>query len=518
VEVSILLTLFSSVTEEDEEWEERLQILSDTRKLKQAAEWFLHPEKPVETSIAVSRCYFDRPSAPERLSYEEAEEQAACLADAKALKQLADDYLHPEKPVEVAPEVFGRNYFSLASAPEQESPEEAEERAQILADAAVLKTNAEYFMHPEKPVEVAPEMFGRNYFSRASAPEQESPVEAEERAQIFAEAAALKKNAEYFMHPEKPVEVAPEVFGRNYFSRASAPEEASREEAEERAQILADAAALKRVAVDYLHPELPVVTTDSAACGRNFFTRASAPEYDTPELAEARSMITKDLEELKKAAADYLHPERPVEVDPAVFGRSYFDRPTAPEQESLEEAEIRAIVMEDLKAFKQFAVDFLHPEHPVRSHGGARGRNYFSRASAPAQESPEEAEERARILADAQALKSLAVHHMHPEKPVVTTDPTAFGRGYFDRPSAVGHAQMIHTFPPHEDDETEHHHEHLDHFGMDEDHVFDEMRRELGATGPSSTKPVAAVGSDDESNLSRSPSSVMLFTDEPIYD
>merc|ERR1712157_702237 len=122
--------------------------------------------------------------------------------------------------------------------------------------------------------------FGRNYFSRASAVEQETCADAEERAQILVDGAALKTLAVDYAHPELKVSDTATVFGRNYFSRASAVEQETCEDAEERAQILADAAALKKLAVDYAHPELKVSAT-ATAFGRNYFSRASAVEQET---------------------------------------------------------------------------------------------------------------------------------------------------------------------------------------------------------------------------------------------
>jgi len=69
-------------------------------------------------------------------------------------------------------------------------------------------------------------------------------------------------------------------FGRNYFGRYTAPDTEDADLADERAVILADAVALKNVATGYLHPEVGVTTTDCTAFGRNFFTRYSAPEVE----------------------------------------------------------------------------------------------------------------------------------------------------------------------------------------------------------------------------------------------
>jgi hypothetical protein len=276
--------------EEDEEWEERLRILEDARKLKEVAKFFLHPEAPVDNTYS-SRCFFDRISAPPRISREEANEQAAIMEDLKNLKKQAVYYMHPEHPIENEdPNSFGRNYFSRPSAAEQESPEDAEERARILADARTLKQSAVDFLHPELPVVISdPTACGRNYFSRPSAPEFEDENDAEERDQIMEDIRVLKEAAKNYMHPEIPVVTSdPTACGRNYFERLSAPECLSQEEAVERSRILEDMKHMKKLAVDYMHPEIPVVTTDPAACGRNYFTRHSAPEYDDAAAAEER--------------------------------------------------------------------------------------------------------------------------------------------------------------------------------------------------------------------------------------
>jgi hypothetical protein len=170
-----------------------------------------------------------------------------------------------------------------------------------------------------------------------------------ERLCVLQDAKKLKQLAVMFSHPEEPVKTTdPCAYGRNFFSRPSAPEQESLEEAEERARILQDAQLLKKYAVDYAHPELPVVTTDPTACGRNYFDRASAPEQESLEDMEARELVLADMRALKKLAVDYLHPELPVTTtDSYATGRNYFDRPSAPEQETFEEAEERARILVD---------------------------------------------------------------------------------------------------------------------------------------------------------------------------
>lgn len=570
-------------TEEDEEWNERLRVLQDIRSLKKVAGWFRHPEAPIETRTGTAmcaRCYFDRASAPESVSIEEVKEQEAIMADIYALKSQAQAFLHPERPVVVEdPSAFGRNYFYRPSAPEQEDEDDAEERELILQDMARLKQIAVDYLHPEHLVVAAdPVVFGRCYYDRQSAPEKESFGAAEERARILAEAKQFKVQAELWNHPEAPLVVDATATARCYFDRPSAPERETFGAAEERAQILSQAKQFKAQANLWRHPERSI-DTDPTAYGRNYFARPSAPVEETPEYAEERARILAEAKQLKAQCQIWRHPEAQLVVDPVVFGRNYFSRPSAPEQETFGAAEQRARILAEAKQLKAHAVQFLHPELPVvRSdpcatgrnffsrpsapeqetpedaeeralvlteakqlraqcemfrHPEAKlvvepaafGRNYFSRPSAPEQESPEDAEERVRCLADAVMLLKLATDYYHPELPVTSIDPCGTGRNYFDRASAYIHDQMVHTFPVHEDDlhHDEHHDEHhWDHFGMDEDmdHMFKDMRHDLDLpAGSKNNNNIKGDGSDHEGgNLSRSPSSVMLFSGEPMYD
>ena len=500
-----------------EEAEEQAAMLQDLVMLKQTAVDYLHPERPVVTTdpTATARCYFDRASAPQPEHPEEAEERLAILAEAQQLKDYARMYHHPEDPVKTTDATAtARCYFDRYSAPQPEDVETAAAHLRVLADARALKQLAVDYMHPERPVVTTdPYACGRNYFTRPSAAVVEE--DEAERAQILREAAQLKQLAVDYMHPEAPVVTTdPYAMGRNYFTRPSAP--VVDEDEEERARILAECQALKQAAVDYHHPELPVVTTDPLACGRNYFTRPSAPMVDQDDEAE-RAAILADCQALKQNAVDYLHPENPVvTTDPTACGRNYFSRFSAPQVDPAEQEE-RAQILADCAALKQKAVDYLHPEIPVvTTDPTACGRNYYSRPSAPEQMDPAEAEECARILEEAKLLKELAVHYHHPEIGVVTKDPTATGRNYFSRYSARGHETMVHTFPAH-DDHHEEHHEHVEHWGMDEDAMFEDMRQQIHQVIPTQGK-VAAGGEEEESNLSRSPSSVMLHLGESIYD
>jgi hypothetical protein len=405
----------------------------------------MHPEKPVVVdSTACGRNFFARPSAPE---YEEVdlEERDRILEEMKQLKATAEWYMHPEKPVAVDATACGRNYFNRSFAPVNE---EEDEREQILAEMKELKTTADWYMHPEKPVAVDATACGRNYFSRPSVEEDEDMEE--ERNCIMEDMKALKMTAEWYMHPEKPVAVDSTICGRNYFSRPSAYDDDAgavvwedqhlsldfesnytEEMEEERKRVLAEANQLKEVASWYLQPEKPVAV-DPASFGRNYFSRPSAPqEEDDDDMEEERERILEEMKELKTTAEWYLYPERPVAVDVTACGRNYFSRPSAPEYE--EDSEEREQVLADAKAMKEVAGWYANPEQPVKSDGFATARNYFSRPSAPEQEDDDE-DERIQAIAEAKELKEVASWYLQPEKPI-TVDPTAFGRNYFTRAS-----------------------------------------------------------------------------------
>jgi len=98
--------------------------------------------------------------------------------------------------------------------------------------------------------------------------EVESTKETEERAQILADAAALKKLTADYIHPEIKVKnVYPITFVRNFFGKHSAVEMEWTDKTAERAQILADALARKKVASDYMRPEVRIKLVDSCSFG-----------------------------------------------------------------------------------------------------------------------------------------------------------------------------------------------------------------------------------------------------------
>jgi hypothetical protein len=262
------------------------------------------------------------------------------LSEALAFKKSAVDYMRPE--VGVISSAGGRNYFNRYSAAGTSDCEDevasvdakdarlwlADERAEVLAEAAALKKLAAGFMHPEAGVTVIDAtLFGRNWFNRPSAPEVESTEQADERALVLSEALAFKKSAVDYMRPE--VGVISAAGGRNYFNRYSAPETEEDDLADERAEILAEAAALKKLAIDYMHPEVVATATDVTLFGRNYFHRLSAPETEDFENADADALVLAESLALKKSAMDYMHPEVGVATTVAACSRNYFNRYSA---------------------------------------------------------------------------------------------------------------------------------------------------------------------------------------------
>merc|ERR1712174_121827 len=226
--------------------------------------------------------------------------------------------------------------------------------------------------------------------------------------------------------------------------------------------------------------------------------------------------------ELREVAAWYVNPEKPVQSDAFACARSYFTRPSAPEQVSEDEEE-RQQILAEAKALKETASWYLEPEMLVSVDPTTCGRNYFNRPSAEQASDEIEEEERNSILSDAKELKKLAVDYLHPEKPVDSSSINC-ARNYFDRPSANGHADHIHTqgYSNHPNlsgdyvqhgydfhDEYAHHdhhhyhhdcdvshqsyHCHGDHFEMDED--FNGFRDSMNAFRDS------VVGAQDPHNI-----------------
>merc|ERR1712161_112467 len=262
---------------------------------------------------------------------EEADERALVLVEAAALRKSAMDYMQPEVGVATTDAACSRNYFNRYSAAETEDCEDevasdsvedarlwlANERAEVLAEAAALKKSAMDYLHPEVGVAVRDATCGRNYFNRPSAPEVESGEDADERALVLVEAAALRKSAMDYMQPEVGVATTDAACSRNYFNRYSAAETDDCEGeiasdsvedarlwlANERAEGLAEAMALKKSAVDYTSPEVGVTSVAGACFGRNYFDRYSAPETEEDDLADECSEVLAEAAALKNLAA-----------------------------------------------------------------------------------------------------------------------------------------------------------------------------------------------------------------------
>lgn len=441
-----------SSDEEEEYEEERAQILADALVLKAQAMACKHPEIAMpETSIAVTRNYYSRYSA-EITDFD----REAVFNDMAALKESIATWRNPGAvKLAVDPAMCGRCYFDRASAEPYETTEEVAERESILADAKELKEQAVAYRHPEIGVPRTQANCSRNYYTRPSAVPQHEVIPED----VLQDIANLKEQAMAWRHPEIGVPKTQANCARNYFGRASATEQVSQEDAEEQAQILADAAALKRQAVAYSHPEIGVPRTE-VNCARNYFTRVSAPE-----------------------------------------------------QESFDEAEVKAQVLADAAALKAQAVAYRYPEIGVPQTAVNCNRNYFTRASAPQQESLEDAETRAQVMADAAALKESAVAYRHPEIGVPSTS-TNCARNYFLRGSVYD--ENIHTEPAlHTDDDDDEHHFEMDHFHHDDELVYDDLKASLmlniGDAKKSELDSNEQGVEDKEGNLSRSPSSVMLF-------
>jgi len=306
------------------------------------------------------------------------------------------------------------------------------------------------YLHPEIGVNTSGNgtTTARCYFDRPSAIMQETLEYSEERRMILEDVDALKASAKAYLHPEIGVNTSNGAMtARCYFDRPSAVQQETVEYSEERSMVLADAFALKTMAVAYLHPEITLTTTvDPFTSSRCYFDRPSAIIQETVEFSEERRMILEDAAKLKTMAVAYLHPEIGMNTsgNGITTARCYFDRPSAIIQETVEYSEERRMILADASALKELAVAYFHPEIGVNasSDGTATARCYFDCPSVVQQETVEYSEERRMILADAAALKELAVAYLHPEIRVKTSNGTATARCYFDRPSAMQQESM----------------------------------------------------------------------------
>jgi len=384
----------------------REEVLADVKALKMYAKFHLHPELPVETTdaFACERKFFDRPSAPERESREEADEHHQILEDARQL----EDWVQLQQFGRVLETDYFHSDYGEESIEDDETAGEPTEvdRQEALTDIAALKMYAKFHLHPELPVETTdPLACGRNFFDRPSALERESREEADEHHQILEDARQLE---DWVQLQQFGRVLETDFFHSNDTINAIEYDEVITEA--DREEVLADVAALKMYAKFHLHPELPVETTDSLACERNFFDRPSAPERETQEEAEEHHQILEDARHLEDLVqlqqfghvldADYFHCTFAMDDDDVV---GMLDEATTDAT-----AEDREQALADVEALKMYAKFHLHPELPVETTDPlACGRNFFDRPSALERESREEADEHHQILEDARQLEDL---------------------------------------------------------------------------------------------------------------
>jgi len=258
--------------------------------------------------------------------------------------------------------------------------------------------------------------------------------------------------------------------------------------------VLADAAALKKLAVDYHRPEVGVESVDSTCFGRNYFKSAEVVDAD-------HEQVLADVCVLKKLAADYHHPEVGVEsVDSACFGRNYFNSLNV--DASIDDNE-RAIVLSKASALKKLAGDYHHPEVGVESADPTCfGRNYFKSTE---------------IIGN-----HAQVDYHHPEAGILFIDSSSYGKKSSNILSVATNNHICYTATSVKNNKevygsVKNNKEVYGHFDFDEDMEVDlycglkDAFGEMNFKNNSSRSDPSTPLSKNEGNLSRSPSSVMLF-------
>jgi len=407
------------------------------------------------------------------------------------------------------------------------------ERARVLGIAAQQREVARWYLHPEYPV---PSTLGaRCFFDRGSAEvtwlneiddtavkgiiDVEDEDDTEEWEQALADVATMKEVVSWFLHPERPVTTNGNQ-ARCFFERDSAEvtwlnkiddtavkgvvDVEDKDERMEREQALAINAEMKEVVSWYMHPERPVTTNGNTA--RCFFGRASAPEQMDKDDADAMAECLADAAALKERASWHLHPERPVTTN-GNTARCFFGRASAPEQMDKDDADAMAECLADAAALKERASWHLHPERPVTTNGNT-ARCFFGRASAPEQMDKDDADAMAECLADAAALKERASWYHHPSRDPIKVSATATARNYFQPEASKISTRRIRGESS------------IDQFEMEVEVGMASSCQEalcnfFGAIEVDTSGDVdpdeSIESGDKEGNLSRSPSSVMLF-------
>ncbi|GMI04365.1 hypothetical protein TrLO_g9665 [Triparma laevis f. longispina] len=361
-EDEIMLNLSSSESESDSDSEEendddvfaqfrqdRAEALAAVREMKEVVAWFHHPSAPIKVTAPPARCFFERASvvltclnetdatAPKGVidveGAEEQEERREALAAAAKMRETVSWYTNPSQPLKVSP-------FAIASAAstvptflnevdstapkgivDVDGADEQEERRQILATAAEMKKIASWYLHPSQPLETSPMASARCYFDRASAVEQETKENADDRAEALEAAKEMSKVVSWFTNPSQPVEVSPMASAHCTFSDKDMN---SKEEADERAEILEDCKQLSKVASWFSNPSQPIEVSPfaSAKCA---FSNAR----ETKEKADARAEAIEAVKEISKITSWFTNPSQPVEVSATASARNFFTRSTA---------------------------------------------------------------------------------------------------------------------------------------------------------------------------------------------
>jgi len=355
-----------------------------------------------------------------------------------------------------------------------------------------------------------------------------------ERARVLGIAAQQREVARWYLHPEYPV---PSTLGaRCFFDRGSAEvtwlneiddtavkgiiDVEDEDDTEEWEQALADVATMKEVVSWFLHPERPVTTNGNQA--RCFFERDSAEVTWLNKIDDTAVKGVVDVEdkdermereqalainaEMKEVVSWYMHPERPVTTN-GNTARCFFGRASAPEQMDKDDADAMAECLADAAALKERASWHLHPERPVTTNGNT-ARCFFGRASAPEQMDKDDADAMAECLADAAALKERASWYHHPSRDPIKVSATATARNYFQPEASKISTRRIRGESS------------IDQFEMEVEVGMASSCQEalcnfFGAIEVDTSGDVdpdeSIESGDKEGNLSRSPSSVMLF-------
>jgi len=358
-EDEVMLNLSSSESDSDSDSEEeddddvfaqfrqdRAEALAAAHEMKEIVAWFHHPSAPIKVTAPPARCFFERASvvptyldetdatAPKGVidveGAEEQEERREALAAAAQMKETVSWFTNPSQPLKVSPYATASAASTVptflnetdATAPkgviDVEGAEEQEERREALAAAAEMRETVSWYTNPSQPVKVSP--FATAHCvstvptflneTDATAPKGivsvEEEDEQEERRQILATAAEMKKIASWYLHPSQPLETSPMASARCYFDRASAVEQETKENADDRAEALEAAKEMSKVVSWFTNPSQPVEVSPMASAHCTFSDKV----MDSKEEADERAEILADCKQLSKVASWFSNPSQ----------------------------------------------------------------------------------------------------------------------------------------------------------------------------------------------------------------